>query len=117
MSAMGDYGDVYMRKDAAGPPGRTKAQNRATVQQLKLVSKNYALGALYGLGNPGCTTFLYGRYLGPGMVFFPCGLTPLQSRVRLTCWSIPNSQSYSFVATFCDHVPNVDAENIMITKP
>ncbi len=41
----------------------------------------------------------------------------LQSRVRLTCWSIPNSQSCSFVATFCDHVPNVDAENIMITKP
>lgn len=37
--AMGDYGDVYMRKEAAGPPGRTKAQNRATVQQLKLVSK------------------------------------------------------------------------------
>jgi hypothetical protein len=36
---MGDYGDVYMRKDAAGPPGRTKAQNRATVQQLKLVSE------------------------------------------------------------------------------
>jgi U1 small nuclear ribonucleoprotein len=36
---MGDYGDVYMRKEAAGPPGRTKAQNRATVQQLKLVSK------------------------------------------------------------------------------
>lgn len=26
-----------MRKDLAGPPGRTKAQNRATVQQLKLV--------------------------------------------------------------------------------
>jgi hypothetical protein len=71
---MGDYGDVYMRKDAAGPPGRTKAQNRATVQQLKLVSKNYALCALYGLRNPGCTTFLYGRYWGPGMVFFPCGL-------------------------------------------
>lgn len=85
MSAMGDYGDVYMRKDAAGPPGRTKAQNRATVQQLKLVSKNYALYALYGLRNPGCTTFRYGRYLGPGMVFFPCGLTPLQSRVGLTC--------------------------------
>jgi hypothetical protein len=34
---MGDYGDPYMRKDQAGPPGRTKAQNRATVQQLKLV--------------------------------------------------------------------------------
>ena len=34
---MGDYGDAFMRKDMAGPPARTKAQNRATVQQLKLV--------------------------------------------------------------------------------
>ena len=36
---MGDYGDPYMRKDQSGPPGRTKAQNRATVQQLKLVRR------------------------------------------------------------------------------
>ncbi|CAM6040294.1 unnamed protein product, partial [Sphagnum compactum] len=41
---MGDYGDVYMRKDAAGPPGRTKAQNRATVQQLKLIGQSHPTG-------------------------------------------------------------------------
>ena len=41
VNAMGDYGDAYMRKDLAGPPGRTKAQNRATVQQLKLVRSSF----------------------------------------------------------------------------
>lgn len=41
--AMGDYGDAYMRKDVSGPPGRTKAQNRATVQQLKLVTTSIAI--------------------------------------------------------------------------
>ncbi|CAM6061669.1 unnamed protein product [Sphagnum tenellum] len=41
---MGDYGDVYMRKEAAGPPGRTKAQNRATVQQLKLIGQSHPTG-------------------------------------------------------------------------
>ncbi|BBM97168.1 U1 small nuclear ribonucleoprotein 70kDa [Marchantia polymorpha subsp. ruderalis] len=41
---MGDYGDVYMRKDGAGPPGRTKAQNRATVQQLKLIGQSHPTG-------------------------------------------------------------------------
>lgn len=40
---MGDYGDAYMRKDVSGPPGRTKAQNRATVQQLKLVTTSIAI--------------------------------------------------------------------------
>ncbi|KAI5069960.1 hypothetical protein GOP47_0014303 [Adiantum capillus-veneris] len=41
---MGDYGDVYMRKDLAGPPVRTKAQNRATVQQLKLIGQSHPTG-------------------------------------------------------------------------
>ncbi|XP_024381613.1 U1 small nuclear ribonucleoprotein 70 kDa [Physcomitrium patens] len=41
---MGDYGDAYMRKDASGPPGRTKAQNRATVQQLKLIGQSHPTG-------------------------------------------------------------------------
>jgi len=41
---MGDYGDAYMRKDVSGPPGRTKAQNRATVQQLKLIGQSHPTG-------------------------------------------------------------------------
>ncbi|KAG0582817.1 hypothetical protein KC19_3G088400 [Ceratodon purpureus] len=41
---MGDYGDPYMRKDQSGPPGRTKAQNRATVQQLKLIGQSHPTG-------------------------------------------------------------------------
>lgn len=44
MSVMGDYGDAFLRKDLAGPPGRTKAQNRATVQQLKLIGQSHPTG-------------------------------------------------------------------------
>lgn len=36
---MGDYGDMR-----GGPPGRTKAQNRATVQQLKLIGQSHQTG-------------------------------------------------------------------------
>jgi len=59
---MGDYADAYMRKAESGPPGRTKAQNRATVQQLKLVRRRFCgflsvlCQGLLGVGYflPGC---------------------------------------------------------------
>lgn len=36
--------DPFFRKDLGGPPGRTKAQNRATVQQLKLIGQSHPTG-------------------------------------------------------------------------
>ncbi|KAJ7189607.1 hypothetical protein O6H91_Y531700 [Diphasiastrum complanatum] len=41
---MGDYNDVYMRSNAAAVAARTKAQNRATVLQLKLIGQSHPTG-------------------------------------------------------------------------
>ena len=41
---MGDYGDVYMRNKDAAVQARTKAQNRATVLQLKLIGQSHPTG-------------------------------------------------------------------------
>ncbi|XP_068653764.1 U1 small nuclear ribonucleoprotein 70 kDa isoform X1 [Aristolochia californica] len=42
---MGDYNDAFMRnRDAAGVQARTKAQNRATVLQLKLIGQSHPTG-------------------------------------------------------------------------
>ncbi|KAG9440965.1 hypothetical protein H6P81_021130 [Aristolochia fimbriata] len=45
VSEMGDYNDAFMRnRDAAGVQARTKAQNRATVLQLKLIGQSHPTG-------------------------------------------------------------------------
>ncbi|XP_068656861.1 U1 small nuclear ribonucleoprotein 70 kDa-like [Aristolochia californica] len=42
---MGDHNDAFMRnRDAAGVQARTKAQNRATVLQLKLIGQSHPTG-------------------------------------------------------------------------
>uniref|UniRef100_A0A0D6QSZ1 RRM domain-containing protein n=1 Tax=Araucaria cunninghamii TaxID=56994 RepID=A0A0D6QSZ1_ARACU len=41
---MGDYGDVFMRNKDAAAQARTKAQNRATVLQLKLIGQSHPTG-------------------------------------------------------------------------
>ncbi|GBG78818.1 hypothetical protein CBR_g28042 [Chara braunii] len=47
---MGDYGsDTQMRRDMGGPPGRSRAQNRATIQQLKLIGQSHPTGLTQNL--------------------------------------------------------------------
>jgi len=41
---MGDYGDAFMRNKDAAIQARTKAQNRATVLQLKLIGQSHPTG-------------------------------------------------------------------------
>lgn len=41
---MADYGDVFMRNKDAAAQARTKAQNRATVLQLKLIGQSHPTG-------------------------------------------------------------------------